>query len=1676
MGGIDMNIDPRLRGEDWEEESSEEEEEVRQLGYNPQASDAQFDPQLGHDRREKKRKLQQRFEHIFDKYGRDFEGVGDEIDIETGLILVDNGHLKNMRHEVDPGNSSESVQALPQNSQHPGEIDEPGAGGSDAESEKGLDDADGPAFDDQGSTSGDNNNGYFSAREQTAGSDTSPSEAEDSAPEPGLNKSSSRRIEDPPNDVDSDEELTAEPGDILSQIPSLRASMLDIQTKHKSGQGMDQDAIQALGMSIAKQVANFVNQDNCQTPKSKRKSANDSIWNYPDLPPEGDYQPQQKKRRVRSPSPFPYYTGPSPGQKSLWAPMAHPRPRKKYKRRNADPPPEEPVREETESWFITENGGSIPEPEMQTEGGIRRTCCNCQCSNSLIWRKGPDGMLCNACGMYYYRYGLIRPFEPQSESEGSDMSDESEVEIERQPAEYSANTSRRLNKDPQNVRFKLDEDALIIRLKEIDRLSWEKIAKHFPGRTAYGVQCRYSKKLHARPVEARAYLVNQGYEFRHDENGVINFTPAPPVPKVWTEEEDDLLLKLREGDGLEWEQVAQSFPGRTAKAMERRYKYLARKITENMSGKPKRKGKKRPDPVTRMFMRYSEKEDELLVKLREDEKLSWEEVAQRFPGRNAMALQKRYVRELAYKNKDLGVDPLAESCGLFLRSNPLKHSRYIAEEDDMLLRLRDDLGLEWKEIQEKMPGRKSQSLENRYQYLKMKKDIIRPTQDTGPDGTPGAGSSTQPNANGEIDGAHSEDELVQDSEEPVSAPEFSGFSVQPGPLAHAGSSSENPICSSGQKTARTSAENPQSEVSPGANTSVLRGIASRRAMRWTEEERDMVLDLHSRGLSFFEMETMMPWRTANAIKNFYNATVRQDSKRKTLPDTQRPEASLLRQAVDNNMRRHSESLMPPANTCDTLRDLTADEVGEEALIQADRDISEPNAEAITEGNESRVLTYPETPHHLPEHSHPSTEPSFGAMTTANYFTPIRYNYQVHPYYIAPPAQRHIPSLTEQKPSEESSLLRAEVAMEDSEPQLAPQPKAVARNARYATRSTTALAQSEGPPALPLAGRDIVEPNIAVDDTTVYNAETRFYEELVDAANFAHENVSIEKETTTNEKSTSNEQPVNNKLPGGSTDKEQPTSYSWTDLANIALRSNASKPMRTREIFDYIHENFPSYTEDSRQWKGSVRSSLTNGKTEFVKIGKDSKLLWALRDPEQQEVGWKKAGRKPGTPQSRREKISIPTENSKEVTIVGEAATDEDEATEQSVVDGEEPDVSDQQRLPLPPVDLAIMALKAHAPNAMYTRDMIKYVLDQFPYLKDNRFHWKDGIRSSVSSRPEFVKVSNDFAALWALDNPAQRQIGRESRGGRARSRVGTPEQSLSEQSRKTLEPDHEEAARPSREPYRTRMAVRRDAAEAEKENTAPSPEVEEAPESDLPILEVEDKSPPPAQSKEPEDRQSSNQSKASATLRAPYRTRRALRIEAANTEKAHVAPLSQAEGSSEVNTQVLEAEKRSLSPTALKEPDGIQSFNQSEAPAPVRKNDLEAQSDTSIHAADSDINGDPKSTSGTSSAHDSFMDAIDPLQEDMSEMSNVSQTLLSSSSPILSMKTPGSVYGKLETPGTGRSTLFGRPQHRGVTALRSSLGDYSRGSRSSSVALPDSTKRVVYTPVRDVEGSEDELS
>ncbi|EPQ62206.1 Bgt-1422 [Blumeria graminis f. sp. tritici] len=61
------------------------------------------DFELANKRAQLDSKLKKTFESIFEKYGKDFDGIGDEIDIATGEIVVNNGHVLFMHDEKDAG-------------------------------------------------------------------------------------------------------------------------------------------------------------------------------------------------------------------------------------------------------------------------------------------------------------------------------------------------------------------------------------------------------------------------------------------------------------------------------------------------------------------------------------------------------------------------------------------------------------------------------------------------------------------------------------------------------------------------------------------------------------------------------------------------------------------------------------------------------------------------------------------------------------------------------------------------------------------------------------------------------------------------------------------------------------------------------------------------------------------------------------------------------------------------------------------------------------------------------------------------------------------------------------------------------------------------------------------------------------------------------------------------------------------------------------------------------------------------------------------------------------------------------------------------------------------------------------------------------------------------------------
>jgi hypothetical protein len=74
-----------------------------ELFLEPDEINAQRDPavQLERSRAAASFKLKSRWEHIFEKYEKDFSGEDDEIDMATGEVVVDNGHIRSLPDQED---------------------------------------------------------------------------------------------------------------------------------------------------------------------------------------------------------------------------------------------------------------------------------------------------------------------------------------------------------------------------------------------------------------------------------------------------------------------------------------------------------------------------------------------------------------------------------------------------------------------------------------------------------------------------------------------------------------------------------------------------------------------------------------------------------------------------------------------------------------------------------------------------------------------------------------------------------------------------------------------------------------------------------------------------------------------------------------------------------------------------------------------------------------------------------------------------------------------------------------------------------------------------------------------------------------------------------------------------------------------------------------------------------------------------------------------------------------------------------------------------------------------------------------------------------------------------------------------------------------------------------------
>jgi hypothetical protein len=132
------------------------------------------------------------------------------------------------------------------------------------------------------------------------------------------------------------------------------------------------------------------------------------------------------------------------------------------------------------------------------------------------------------------RSSADRSFEQESDNDSSSSDEEERVVVKKRKYSKRVGSST-------GPGWSKEEDLQLKKLKD-DGLTWEEIAKAFPGRSKDACVNRYCR------------YVNEAEKQVH---------------KVWSLNDDKQLKKLKE-DGLTWEEIGKSFPRRSSAACKTR--------------------------------------------------------------------------------------------------------------------------------------------------------------------------------------------------------------------------------------------------------------------------------------------------------------------------------------------------------------------------------------------------------------------------------------------------------------------------------------------------------------------------------------------------------------------------------------------------------------------------------------------------------------------------------------------------------------------------------------------------------------------------------------------------------------------------------------------------------------------------------------------------------------------------------------------------------------------------------------------------------------------------------------------------------------------------------------------------------------------------------------------------
>ncbi|KAF2234521.1 hypothetical protein EV356DRAFT_532830 [Viridothelium virens] len=485
--------------------------------------------ELARKRYENDRRLEGTFSKIYEKYSRDFTNVGDEIDLETGEVVVDNGHLMHMKDERDVGNDQAHrfVRAFTANLlyEEPIVISD-----DDTQSESGWRTEESDCSTSSADELGDAYDGDEEGMDDHTEEDVDGLEKDSDFRNQIVNlttkylksslhlsntaqRSSSNKRKAPRYSSDGGATRRQK----LSNERRLDKSTGNgMESNRPSGhqQLFDERDVSELGQAIAKQVADFVDQRLHRSEHSgnllsasAQKSAHRRERDDANLDQNFTQGPHaNKKRKLISPqaNKLAQQTQPTPERRSLWASSKPLTPAAEVRRvhaisksrmahmelsnqENDQEIPIDPtiIRESDELFRQNEQthgtpnvealNENVPLTERRTLGAEASYDSDTSIKDEPDYHSDLDGV--DRADAYH---------EPQNSIEGGEAGG---------GAEYSANTKRRLEQsetpDTSTWRWTEEQDNLLLRLKNVENKDWPEIVQHFPSRSYRTIQQRY---------------------------------------------------------------------------------------------------------------------------------------------------------------------------------------------------------------------------------------------------------------------------------------------------------------------------------------------------------------------------------------------------------------------------------------------------------------------------------------------------------------------------------------------------------------------------------------------------------------------------------------------------------------------------------------------------------------------------------------------------------------------------------------------------------------------------------------------------------------------------------------------------------------------------------------------------------------------------------------------------------------------------------------------------------------------------------------------------------------------------------------------------------------------------------------------------------------------------------